>query len=97
MTNKMIHILWAGQERKIIDGKNRVWIFEDHRYCGPVVIDRHGDPKDKQPPENSPFWDAVSLWYQQGKQIDKNGFCVWQKPTIQKMRHISGRYYELLP
>lgn len=97
MKNKIINILWAGPERTIIDGKYRVWRFEDHRYCGPVVIDRNGDPIDDQPKENSPFWDAVSLWYQQGKQIDKNGVCVWQKPTIQKMKHIGGRLYKLLP
>lgn len=91
------YLLLGGPDRKIIDAKNRVWKFEDHPYCGPVVVDRHGDPKDEQPPEGSPFWDAVSCWYQQGKQIREMGFCVWQKPTIQKMRHIGGRNYQLIP
>ena len=94
---ELIHISFAGPERMIIDAKNRLWRFEDHRYCGPIVIDKNGDPKE-QPHESSPFWDAVTHWYQQGKKIDeKSGICVWQKPTVEKLRHIGGRNYELVP
>ncbi len=97
MSAQLIHISFGGPDRKIIDRKNRVWKFEDHPYFGPFVLDRNGDPKNDQPHESSPFWEAVNCWYQQGKQIDKNGFCVWQKPTIQKMVHLGGRHYKLMP
>lgn len=97
MDTGIIHISFAGHELKIIDRKNRVWKFEDHNYCGPIVLDRYGDPKDEQPDELSPFWEAVNCWYQQGKQVNKMGLCVWQKPTIQKMVHLGGRHYKLVP
>jgi hypothetical protein len=74
--------------------------LEDHRYCGPIVINKAGDPLEVQPPEGSPFWDAVTLWYAQGKRTKdpKTGeiWCVWDKPTMQKMRHLGGRHYELV-
>lgn len=80
---------------RIIDRKNKVWKFEDHPYCGPNVVDRNDDPKDDQPPENSPFWEAVTCWYAQGKGMLDNGFCRWQPPTMAKMKHVGGRNYEL--
>ena len=95
----LIHISFAGPEYIILVGP-RKYRFEDHHYCGPIVIGKDGDPLDVQPPESSPFWDAVSLWYAQGKRTHdpKTGeiFCVWDKPTIQKMRHIGGNHYELV-
>lgn len=94
-----IHISWAGPER-IISAGGKKWRFEDHRYCGPIVLNKAGDPLETQPPENSPFWEAVTLWYAQGKRTKdpKTGeiWCVWDKPTMQKMRHIGGRHYELV-
>ena len=95
MTN--IHLCFGGPTRKILDRKCKTWRFEDHPYCGPTVVDRNDDPKDVQPPESSPFWEAVNCWYAQGKQMIDNGFCKWQPPTVQKMKHIGGRHYELVP
>lgn len=92
---RLIHISVGGPTLRIIDRKYRLWRFEMHRYCGPAVVDHHGDPKDVQPPEASPFWEAVTCWAQQGKQLKDGDLCVWQKPTIAKMRHVGGRHYVL--
>jgi len=96
----LVHISFAGPEYIILDAKRNKWRFEDHRYCGPIVIGKDGDPMAVQPPENSPFWDAVQLWYAQGKRTNdpKTGeiWCVWDKPTMQKMRHVGGRNYVLV-
>lgn len=95
-----VFIEWAGPERIILDQNGKKWKFEDHHYCGPIALDKSGDPLDVQPPENSPFWEAVNLWYAQGKRVnDPNTgeiWCVWDKPTIQKMRHLGGKNYELV-
>ncbi|MEN6585743.1 MAG: hypothetical protein ABFE02_06800, partial [Sulfuricella sp.] len=64
---KVIHIMRGGPDISIIDGRSRKWRFEDHPYCGPVVIGKNGDPLENQPPESSPFWEAVNCWYRQGK------------------------------
>ena len=96
----LIHVSFGGPTLMIIDGKNRRWKFEDHHCCGPIVLGRDDDPLETQPPENSAFWDAVSLWYAQGKRTNKlktgDVFCVWTKPSIQRMRHIGSCNYELV-
>ena len=63
-----------------------------------MVVGKDGEPIN-EPPENSPFWAAVNLWYAQGKRTQQAGaeiWCVWDKPRIQKMRHLGGRHYELV-
>ena len=96
---QLVCVLQGGPERIIIDGKGKKWRFEDHPYCGPMVVGKNGDPV-KEPPENSPFWDAVNLWYAQGKRTSdpKTGeiWCVWDRPTMQKMRHLGGCHYQLV-
>lgn len=93
-------ILVGGPDRVIVDRLNKRWIFEDHPYCGPVVIGKNGDPLENQPPESSPFWEAVQCWYDQGKRthqpVPKEMWCVWDKPTMQKMRHLGGAHYMLV-
>lgn len=95
----VIHISYGGPDR-VLYIKGKKFLFEDHPYCGPIVLGKNGDPLTNQPPESSPFWDAVSYWYQQGKQIKEAKpdapWCVWEKPTIQKMRHIGGNNYQLV-
>lgn len=66
---QLIKISFAGPERFIIDRRNNKWRFEDHPHCGPIVIDRFFKPEKTQPPEKSPFWEAVNLWYGQGKRL----------------------------
>lgn len=97
---QIIHIAFAGPERMILDGNGKKWRFEDHHYCGPIVLGKCGEPLAVQPPEDSPFWEAVDLWYAQGKRTSdpKTGeiWCKWDRPKIQKMRHLGGRHYELV-
>ena len=91
-------LLFGGPDRIIAVGGKK-WRFEDHPYCGPMTVGKNGDPV-KEPPESSPFWDAVNLWYAQGKRTQQAGnetWCVWEKPTMRKMRHLGGRHYELVP
>ena len=97
---ELIHIALGGPSRRITDARGKTWRFEDHPYCGPVVVDVHDDPKDSQPPEGSPFWEAVTHWAQQGKRLIDGAHgpcCVWDKPTPQKMRHLGGMHYQLVP
>ena len=96
---KVIHISYGGPDRILyLNGKK--FLFEDHQYCGPIVLGKDGDPLKNQPPESSPFWEAVSYWYQQGKRIKElaghTPWCVWEKPTMQKMRHLGGNNYQLV-
>ena len=95
---KLIHMSVAGPDIFIIDRKSKRWRFEDHHHCGPCVIGKNGDPLENQPPESSPFWEAVNCWYQQGKQVEQIGketFAKWVKPTPLKMIHIGGNHYML--
>ena len=95
---KVIHIMRGGPDISIIDGRSRKWRFEDHPYCGPVVIGKSGDPLENQPPESSPFWEAVNCWYRQGKvteQVCGETFAKWVKPTPERMIHIGGNHYML--
>ena len=100
MRASVIHIQFSGPERILIDGKGKKWRFEDHHYCGPIVVGKYGDPLDVQPHESSPFWAAVNLWYAQGKRtkppIGKEVWCIWDRPTMPKMRHVGGKNYVLM-
>ena len=70
----------GGPDYKILDSKGKVWRFEMHPYCGPIVLTRKtGEVADPQPPSNSPFWEVVTFWAQQGKQLDTLGRCVWKR------------------
>lgn len=96
----LIHTSMAGHEISIIDRNNRRWRFEDHRYCGPVAVDRNGDPLKEQPEDESPFWEAVECWYQQGKPTKETGvglLAKWVRPTMKEMIHIGGGRYMLDP
>lgn len=86
MTNKinglgMVHISWAGPERWL-SCAGKLWLFEDHHYCGPIVLTRKtGEPATNQPPENSLFWTHVNTWYQQGKRtkdVAGKTWCVYE-------------------
>jgi hypothetical protein len=90
---EIIHISHAGPERRIsVNGK--VIQFEMHRYCGPVLIGRNGDPLNNQKPKH-PFWHAVSMWAQQGERIE-DGLCVWDHPPEDIAERIGGRHYKLV-
>lgn len=51
----------------VTDAKGRTWLFEMHRFCGPLVLRRDGSPKSRQPGSRSPFWPAFEAWQNQVK------------------------------
>lgn len=77
----IIHISWGGPERWL-SCAGRLWVFEDHPYCGPIVLTgKTRDPAKTQPPENSIFWQHVNAWYSQGKHTKKiagKEWCVYE-------------------
>lgn len=86
---ELIHISYAGPEYRLSADKQ--YRFEDHRFCGPIVVNKDGDPLDLQPPANSVFWQHVTAWYQQGKrfkEIEGERWCVYetQMQQARKMR-----------
>jgi hypothetical protein len=85
----LVHVSWGGPDRYLSAGK--IWRFEDHPYCGPVVLNNKGDPLDNQPKQTSPFWAHVGAWYQQGKQTKEVGgktWCVYET-QLQEARRIN--------
>ena len=59
----IMHISCGGPERWL-SCAGRLWVFEDHPYCGPIVLTgKTRDPAKTQPPENSIFWQHVNAWY----------------------------------
>lgn len=66
--------------------------FEWHPYCGPVVLDKRGDPHSIQPLK---FLEAASLWVKQGNRIE-DGLCRWDHERKPIWKHISGRNYEFV-
>ncbi len=77
----------------IIEADGKRWNFEMHRMFGPWVLDKHGDPEDKQPGPRSKFWTVVTLWVEQGSQVNAEGVCVWSEPVEPVLVHLGGRHY----
>ena len=91
----LIHISWAGPTRAITDAKGKRWTFEMHHYCGPIVLNKRGDPMERQPGERSPFWYAVTRWAQGGHRL--NGIeCVWEEEPKPVLEHIGGKHYRVV-
>lgn len=87
---EIIHISYAGPEYWLAAGK--LYCFEDHPYCGPVVLGKKGDPLEVQPPERSTFWQHVNAWYQQGKKFKTVGdkkWCIYET-QMQAARRFSA-------
>lgn len=90
-------ILAGGPTQRIVDARGKEWRFEDHPQCGPNVVNANDAPLANQPGSRSPFWHAVQLWYEQGKQVGDDELCVWAEPPPLKVEHIVGRHYRLVP
>lgn len=75
---KALHISMAGPEYRLRDGE-KVWRFEDHRYCGPIILRTDGEPMSNQPGEKSPVWPLINAWYQSGKPT-RNGWAIVEMP-----------------
>jgi len=90
----LIHLSLGGPDHSIVvEGKR--YRFEMHPQCGPVVLNGSGD-EGRQPAARSPFWPAVSLWAQQGKQLDRNGDCIWKEEPKPVLEHIVGKHYRVV-
>ena len=60
---QQIHILWGGPERWI-SCAGKQWVFEDHPYCGPVVLTpKTRDPSENQHAESTPFRQYANTLY----------------------------------
>lgn len=87
---KVICLLTGGPMHKIsVCGK--IYEFEMHRWCGPNILNRKGEPCKHQPPD---FLRATSLWAQQGQRIE-NGLCRWDHEPKPIVEHIVGKHYWL--
>jgi len=91
-----VYIEMGGPTKKIFDtASSKYWYFEMHRFCGPMLTDRHGDPLKHEPLDAGRFWEIVSWWAQQGEKMIED-VCVWEKPKVENMRHLGGNNYELI-
>jgi len=91
---KSIH-LNIGNGYEIIDRQNKKWRFEHHIMGAPSVVDKHGEPLERQPDFDSAFWEAVELWEIQGCRVINKNFCKWDKPRLPRgMTYAGGGKYE---
>ena len=57
----------GGPIYEIEDENGRVWLFEMHRWSGPIPLNRKTEePFGRLPGPRSPFWKAVTAWAKQG-------------------------------
>lgn len=61
---------------KLKDGNGKVWLFENHRYCGPMTLKKNGDPCARQPGARSPFWPAYAKWFKRNFKKGPDGWPV---------------------
>ena len=77
-------------ERRIsVDGK--IFVFEMHPRCGPVALNRRGEPSENQPQS---FLRAASLWIEQGQRVE-GGLCFWEHPPAPITKHVGGRHHRI--
>jgi hypothetical protein len=72
-------VLCFQPDYKIMDRGGKIWWFEFHKYCGPSVLKKNGDPRRHQPHEKSPFWDAFEAWDRQGQRSEQRSDGTWAK------------------
>lgn len=74
---KIIHISVGGPTHEIkVSGKT--YCFEMHRYCGPMMTDMKGNALKHEPLH---VLEAIGHWDRQGRRLDANGRCIWEKPA----------------
>lgn len=66
------------------------WLFEWHRYFGPMPISKRDHSTGIDAPRS--FYDAAGLWDKQGRRI-VDGWCVWEKEPTPKYVHLVGKHY----
>jgi hypothetical protein len=80
----------------------RVFIFEDHPWAGPTVVDADGDPLPQQPAADHLFWAHVNAWAQQGKQFKEVSgarWCIYEtdQQAVRRLRAELRTEKELAP
>lgn len=84
---KLIHLNTGGRHFKLTIGA-KPFYFEDHPHLGPMMTDRHGEPKNEQLDENHLFFEHYNAWREQGKRFERMGavnYCRY-KTRIQRLR-----------
>jgi hypothetical protein len=74
-----VHIIHIAQAKiyKITPSGNPM-VFEDHNYCGPIVLHKKThEPLERQPDERHTFWLHYQAWVNQGKKIKIIGNELW--------------------
>jgi hypothetical protein len=83
-----IHISRAGPDYWISVG-DKVMRFEDHSYCGPIVLtNKSGDPMETQPGEKDKFWFHYDAWANSDKKtktLEGKAWCDY-KTELQALR-----------
>lgn len=67
--------------------------FEMHPYCGPVVVNKDGSPKARQPGARSDFWRHIEWWIEGGRRVDGNGCCVYEEPVEPEYVRVLGMWF----
>lgn len=66
---KVICILEGGPDRWMLIGSKSIR-FEDHPYCGPIVLsNKTGDPLENQPGQLDLFWLHYEAWVANSKKV----------------------------
>jgi len=68
-----------GADSFILRDRGKEWRTEWHRYFGPSVVTKSGDPAKNQPNERSRFWLVAQWWHDQGCVVI-DGVGVWKEP-----------------
>jgi hypothetical protein len=84
---KIIHISTGGPDRYLTVAGKTV-LFEEHPYCGPIVLHKQTkDPIENQPKESDLFWVHYDAWAMQGKrvkEVDGKVWCEYETDTMKK-------------
>ena len=86
-------ILTGGSIQRIV-AFGTPYLFEWHPYCGPVDLNEDYSEKKEQPSAESPFWEAVTYWDQQGRRMNGE-WCIWDiaPPPREKLKHLGGKHW----
>ncbi len=85
-----VALVCIGGPTRTILAAGRVWYFEMHHVFGPMPINRRTG---RERAGTQAFWDAVTLWAQQGERVDPDGICQYEQPAPKLLYHLGGRNY----
>ena len=99
---RVTHISFGGPTLTIVV-KGKLELFEMHRYCGPMPVNKQGNGRDLAP--RHPFWAAVTWWDRQGREFNEDGTCRWVAKSEDDLlaeeglrrAHVAGKHWKLVP